>query len=203
MDKRFKKVEEDINIAYWKLIKKHRIKDITVKQICEEANIGRNTFYSHYENYSFFVKTKMDELIDPAIAVFFEENSKKIYNPWNKENYQKVCMGYIKYIYDNKDIFYIYFNNDEDISFCELFMNKLDQATFYYLDEKYFSDENLSKKIDTIRFFCRFCNTSNVYTMKYCLLQNQTMDVEIIMDIYKNLNSILADYISKKIITMT
>ncbi len=42
--------KESIRIALFELLKKKRIYDITVTELCEKAGITRRTFYRHYSN---------------------------------------------------------------------------------------------------------------------------------------------------------
>ncbi|MBQ5323477.1 MAG: TetR/AcrR family transcriptional regulator, partial [Oscillospiraceae bacterium] len=54
-DKRYIKTEKLIHNAFFELLKDESYNSITVEKICENAFIGKNTFYSHYKNKDDFL----------------------------------------------------------------------------------------------------------------------------------------------------
>lgn len=62
MDRRQKKTREAIFNAFCELLSKKRYEQITVGDIIERADIGRATFYAHFETKDFLLKELCEEL---------------------------------------------------------------------------------------------------------------------------------------------
>ena len=62
MDRRQRKTREAIFKAFISLLSKNNITKITVSDIIEAADVGRATFYAHFETKDFLVKELCEEL---------------------------------------------------------------------------------------------------------------------------------------------
>lgn len=71
MDRRQKKTRHAIFEAFIALLSKHSYETITVGQIIDRADVGRATFYAHFETKEFLLKALCEELF----AHIFESES--------------------------------------------------------------------------------------------------------------------------------
>ncbi len=62
MDRRQRKTREAIFTAFSELLSKKSFNHITVGEIIEKADVGRATFYSHFETKDFLLKELCEEL---------------------------------------------------------------------------------------------------------------------------------------------
>lgn len=62
MDRRQKKTREAIFDAFCELLSKKHYSQITVSEIIERADIGRATFYAHFETKDYLLKELCEEL---------------------------------------------------------------------------------------------------------------------------------------------
>lgn len=73
MDRRQRKTREAIFNSFTKLLFSKDFNQITVGEIIDNANIGRATFYSHFETKDFLLKKFCEELF---CHIFDSENNK-------------------------------------------------------------------------------------------------------------------------------
>ena len=62
MDRRQKKTREAIFSAFSSLLSKKKYSQITVGEIIEHADVGRATFYAHFETKDYLLKAFCEEL---------------------------------------------------------------------------------------------------------------------------------------------
>lgn len=72
MDRRQKKTRESIFKAFIELLSKKDFSQITVGEIIERADVGRATFYAHFETKDFLLKELCEELF---CHIFDAENN--------------------------------------------------------------------------------------------------------------------------------
>ncbi|SHL58906.1 transcriptional regulator, TetR family [Anaerocolumna jejuensis DSM 15929] len=91
------------------------INKITVKELCENADINRSTFYLYYTDQFALLKEIEEELLLNA-----REHLKNIDSDLNNLHYLKELLYYMK---TNSDIFYTLLCRQENLSFQTAFIN--------------------------------------------------------------------------------
>lgn len=69
-DRRIQKTKDAIQSALAKLLREKSIDKMTVKLLCEVANINKSTFYLHYRDIYDCAEYLRDTIVDDLIAVF-------------------------------------------------------------------------------------------------------------------------------------
>ena len=147
-DYRIKITKLMIRKSYAELLKEKSDKKITVKDLCEKADINRGTFYSHYKD--------VDDLQNQLVSQFtslLEETFVEFLSTVDVENLttKDFIRGLLKSIYTNKDLceILLYSGNSQSLIREILDMAKNLVNNFY---AKLFK----SKSIEEINFWYNF-----------------------------------------------
>ena len=92
-DKRILKTKKILKQTFMDMLSKKSFEKITVKSICENADISRITFYSHYDDKYDLVSDISEDLLNLSNndkVIYIDDNNYKRYcsiDKWNnKEN---------------------------------------------------------------------------------------------------------------------
>lgn len=94
------------------LMKQKNIKDITVKELCEYADINRGTFYLHYKDIYNMLDSIEQELSEKFLQIFQKYNSET-----NEDFPYPLFLEIFKLVDDNAELFRVLIGPNGDISF--------------------------------------------------------------------------------------
>ena len=118
MDRRQQKTKIAIHQAMTTLLKKKKFEALTVQDIIDEANIGRSTFYSHFETK----EELLEEICREMFAHVFSKGRKGFANRLthilyhlqdHKENIKAIMYG------ETEKLFTSYFRDYLEQTFCD------------------------------------------------------------------------------------
>ncbi len=116
-----------MNKALISILENKDFEFITVKEICEKAQVNRSTFYLHYENTADLLEETTRYLLDNFLSYFDEDATNKI-------NYFRTCPlselnfvtseylePYLTSIKDNKKVFSIAMSRSQAFGFVNIY----------------------------------------------------------------------------------
>lgn len=114
MDRRQRKTREAIFNAFRELLEKRRYENITVQDIIDKADVGRSTFYSHFETKDALLKAICSDIFDhifkgelcdyPGETHTLQEKLAHIL--WHLQSHKKDITGLLNC--ESSDIFMVY-----------------------------------------------------------------------------------------------
>ncbi|MBP5695002.1 MAG: TetR/AcrR family transcriptional regulator [Bacilli bacterium] len=156
-DHRIKITKLMIRKAYAELLKESQDKKISVKDLCEKADINRGTFYSHYKD----VDDLHNQLVD-QFKTILEETFVDFLSTVDIDNVstKDFIKGILKGIYTNKDLYEIllYGGNSQNLILEVLDVAKNLVNTFY---TKIFKN----KTLEDINFWYSFVSGGAVFVI--------------------------------------
>lgn len=118
-ESKYFKTAEKMDAALISLIAKKDFEYITVKEICEKADVNRSTFYLHYENTFDLLEESIQYMMKKFHSYFNNEEEnihKKISaSPQNELIFieAKYLFPYLRYVKDNKHFFLTVLKNPQ------------------------------------------------------------------------------------------
>lgn len=110
-DRRVKYTKQALQNAVLELLKKKSIDSMTVKEICEIADVNRGTFYLHYSHPR--------DILTEIETQFMEENQISFNNYWEQEHDLGSMVETFSWITSNLEWCKILLGNHGDPSFVE------------------------------------------------------------------------------------
>ena len=181
--------EKAINEAFIKLLKKKKILDITVTEICQKTGCSRNAFYSHFEDKDMLYNNLITKVI---------ENIKKdcVLSVSKKEDItEMISLEYMKSLLNSmkkerKLLFILFSQNKNDVQ------KKIADLVF---DSFIKNAKNISQKSNNLEFHivCRYASVGFVELLNQCIKYNlQEKDIyKICQKITLSISPLIINYL--------
>lgn len=111
-DRRVKYTKMVLKESFIKLLNKKDISQISIKEICEDADINRATFYAHYSDQYDLLRKIEDELLE-NVSSYISEYAQKDAHLDNTEMVEKI----FEYIKENAELCKLLLSEQGDIDF--------------------------------------------------------------------------------------
>ena len=125
MDRRVKKTERAFMQALLHFLEEKDIKQITVKELCEYADMNRSTFYLHYlDIYDLLDKTEQ-HMVDAIYTPINKNNSRVLYD----------ILSTFEYIKEHKKDYRVIFSVSMGSGFVQKLTNKVTEHIMPHIKE--------------------------------------------------------------------
>lgn len=165
MDRRTKKTIKAINEAFWKLMTQKDFSEISIRDITEEADIHRATFYLHYtDKYDWLEKN-----INMMFSELFQEDETDLAN--NEPISYNIVYKFIQHCDSNFDYLYVLLQNKGtsffEKTFKEILLETISKRSMYFQGDT-------TKKRMTIEFYA----SAVTGTTKWWIQNNRPLPLE-------------------------
>ena len=161
MDRRQKKTRDAIFQAFTKLLSEKQYSQISVQEIIDYANVGRTTFYAHFETKDYLLKDMCEELFSHIIIGLPHEH----YH-CSSSNNESVFLHLLRHLLENDNNILELLSSQNNEIFLRYFKSNLkklikEQYLYNYLandtlfPEDYIVNHIASSFVETIDWWLR------------------------------------------------
>ncbi|MEW8970960.1 MAG: TetR-like C-terminal domain-containing protein [Mesobacillus sp.] len=136
------------------LLKNKPISNITIKEICELADINRSTFYSHYSSQYDLLNAIEEEFIEDMVATLSQ------YNFSEEEEALKMTEKILEYIALKSDVCQTLLSENSDIHFQKKGM----MITQEFIFKNWISNSQFNR--ETFEYINIFVVSGSIYVIK-------------------------------------
>lgn len=133
VDRRVRKTKAQLRAGLARLMQKKSIKEITVKELVEEVDINRSTFYLHY--------TDIYEMLATIENEFMEEIAQALHefpiDPMDEDCSRTLIGQLFSILHNNRDICLALLGPNGDMVFVEKMENFIEDNIFSQISEKF------------------------------------------------------------------
>ncbi|CDQ41964.1 putative dihydroxyacetone kinase regulator [Virgibacillus salexigens] len=142
------------------LLKSKALSGITVKELCEHADINRSTFYTHYKDQFDLLRQIEEEIIADMNTYLNQHNFEE------KEQALQTTERLLEYIVSKYDIFYTLLNENEDTSFERRVM----EVASNFLINNWMNDDEIDQA--NSEYLSTFIISGSIHVIKLWLARN-------------------------------
>ena len=148
VDRRVRKTKAQLRAGLARLMQKKSIKEITVKELVEEVDINRSTFYLHYTDIYQMLESIEGELMDEISHLIDDYALEPIYN---KESSYPFIEQIFTILDNNKDICIALLGKNGDMAFVNRIEGLIAETVFQRLSSRMPKD---NRDIEYAYAFC-------------------------------------------------
>ena len=154
-DRRIRKTKSQLRAGLSKLMQHKSIKEITVKELVEEVDINRSTFYLHYTDIYNMLETIENDLQEEILKIIQEHPV----SPFNEASFPFIEDIFL-ILWENKDICSALLGPNGDMSFVSRIESIISEHSLKVLKATF--PENM----DSLKYSYSFCLTGCIGLIK-------------------------------------
>ncbi|ABX41742.1 transcriptional regulator, TetR family [Lachnoclostridium phytofermentans ISDg] len=161
MDRRIQKTRDSIFTAFSRLLSMKKYSQITVQDIIDEANIGRSTFYAHFETKDQLLDELCRDIFD---HIFAKDLSSEQHHDFSGNKDFEAKITHILYhlkeskhdmksilTYESADIFWSYFKR----YFEKLFADFIDSERYHNVPEEFLLNHMAGSFVELVKWWMK------------------------------------------------
>ena len=160
VDRRIRKTKAQLRAGLTKLMREKSIKEITVKELVDEVDINRSTFYLHYADINQLLESLEQELLSEIIGVLQSHSIVSL-----DETSFYFLQDFFTILSKNIDLCSALLGPNGDIAFVHQIENLISEQYFKIFQASF------TTEITDIAYFHAFCLTGCVGLIKAWLIQ--------------------------------
>lgn len=141
-DRRIRRTENLLFDALTALLHEKPITKITVKELCEKADINRGTFYAHYAD-QYALLDSIIEKVSKGIRAFFTDSD----SARSEVEVYKKLLTVFHYVRNNSELCSVLLSTNTKVDFSDLVINFMMEENFFNLSSFSINSERAMKYV--------------------------------------------------------
>ena len=180
-DRRVKYTQMVLNESLLEVLREKPLSRITVKEICDRADINRSTYYAHYDNPHDQIK-KLEKTIIAEMSSYLEDlPAKGGDRAENKKEGRTAIKNLLDYMYEKRATLRVLFDRSEDLNLQQEFLIEMGRRS---LDERNRMNAIQEKREAKYEYIYKSMGSWGL--MLYWLMKDTDVSTEEIADMIMN-----------------